>query len=102
MYQKILMPTDGSPCSLQALEHGLDLAKTLGAKVHFLYVLENPAQAIWIAPESVPYGMELLEDLRKAGEEAIKKAIQDYYDRNGIAYDKASFPDCEHCEHCGM
>jgi nitrogen fixation NifU-like protein len=35
-------------------------------------------------------------------EEAIKKAIQDYYDRNGIAYDKASFPDCEHCEHCGM
>ena len=75
MYQKILMPTDGSPCSLQALEHGLDLAKTLGAKVHFLYVLENPAQAIWIAPESVPYGMELLEDLRKAGEEAIKKAL---------------------------
>ena len=75
MYQKILMPTDGSPCSLQALEHGLDLAKTLGAKVHFLYVLENPAQAIWIAPESVPDGMELLEDLRKAGEEAIKKAL---------------------------
>jgi nitrogen fixation NifU-like protein len=35
-------------------------------------------------------------------EEAIKKAIQDYYDRNGIAYDKTAFPDCEHCEHCGM
>ncbi|WP_114313235.1 universal stress protein [Thermus caldifontis] len=75
MYKSILMPTDGSPCSLQALEHGLSLAKVLGAKVHFLYVLENPAQAIWIAPESVPYGLELLEDLKKAGEEAIAKAL---------------------------
>uniref|UniRef100_A0A7C5ZZF0 Universal stress protein n=2 Tax=Thermus tengchongensis TaxID=1214928 RepID=A0A7C5ZZF0_9DEIN len=75
MYKTILMPTDGSPCSLQALEHGLSLAKALGAKVHFLYVLENPAQAIWIAPESVPYGLELLEDLKKAGEEAIAKAL---------------------------
>jgi len=75
MYKTILMPTDGSPCSFQALEHGLSLAKALGAKVHFLYVLENPAQAIWIAPESVPYGLELLEDLKKAGEEAIAKAL---------------------------
>ncbi|WP_018111202.1 universal stress protein [Thermus igniterrae] len=75
MYKSILMPTDGSPCSFQALEHGLGLAKALGARVHFLYVLENPAQAIWIAPESVPYGLELLEDLRKAGEETIAKAL---------------------------
>ena len=75
MYKTILMPTDGSPCSLQALEHGLGLAKALGAKVHFLYVLENPAQAIWIAPESVPYGLELLEDLKKGAEEAIAKAL---------------------------
>ncbi len=69
------MPTDGSPCSLEAIGHGLDLAKVLSARVHFLYVLENPAQAIWIAPESVPYGLELLEDLKRAGEEAIKKAL---------------------------
>ena len=33
-------------------------------------------------------------------EEAIKNALKDYYDRNGIAYDKTMFPDCEHCEHC--
>ena len=33
-------------------------------------------------------------------EEAIKNALKDYYDRNGIAYDKALFPDCEHCHHC--
>ena len=33
-------------------------------------------------------------------EEAIKKALKDYYDRNGIAYDKSLFPDCEHCHAC--
>ena len=35
-------------------------------------------------------------------EEAIKSAVKDYYDRNGIAYDHSKFPDCEHCENCRM
>ena len=35
-------------------------------------------------------------------EEAIKAALKDYYDKNGIEYDKSQFPDCESCEHgCG-
>ena len=33
-------------------------------------------------------------------EEAIKAALQDYYEKNGIPYDKTQFPDCEHCGHC--
>ena len=33
-------------------------------------------------------------------EEAIKKAIQDYYEKNGIEYDKTQFPNCENCIHC--
>ena len=33
-------------------------------------------------------------------EEAIKSAVKDYYDKNGIAYDKNLFPDCQHCEGC--
>ena len=33
-------------------------------------------------------------------EEAIKNALKDYYERNGIPYDKSLFPDCEHCECC--
>lgn len=33
-------------------------------------------------------------------EEAIKKALQDYYEKNGIAYNKKQFPDCESCSHC--
>ncbi|MBQ3533358.1 MAG: Fe-S cluster assembly scaffold protein NifU [Oscillospiraceae bacterium] len=33
-------------------------------------------------------------------EEAIKKALQDYYEKAGIAYDRTQFPDCEDCGHC--
>lgn len=36
-------------------------------------------------------------------EEAIKKAVKDYYDKNNIPYDPADFPaeeDCEHCSAC--
>lgn len=33
-------------------------------------------------------------------EEAVKAAIKDYYDKNGIAYDSRLFPDCASCAHC--
>lgn len=33
-------------------------------------------------------------------EEAIKLALKDYYDKNGIAYDCSVFPSCDCCEHC--
>ena len=33
-------------------------------------------------------------------EEAIKSALKDYYDKNGIAYDPGLFPDCDDCAHC--
>jgi len=33
-------------------------------------------------------------------EEAIKSALKDYYDKNGIAYDPKLFHDCANCAHC--
>ena len=33
-------------------------------------------------------------------EEAIRAAVKDYYDRNGIEYDHSQFPDCDSCGHC--
>ncbi len=35
-------------------------------------------------------------------EEAIKAALKDYYDKNGIAYDESQFPDCASCGHCDV
>ena len=33
-------------------------------------------------------------------EEAIRAAVKDYYDRQGIAYDPKEFPACDSCEGC--
>ena len=35
-------------------------------------------------------------------EEAIKSALKDYYDKNGIEYDQSQFPDCASCGHCDV
>ncbi len=35
-------------------------------------------------------------------EEAIKNALRDYYEKNGIEYDHSIFPDCENCAACHM
>lgn len=33
-------------------------------------------------------------------EEAIKLALKDYFEKNGIEYSTNEFPDCESCGHC--
>ena len=33
-------------------------------------------------------------------EEAVRAAVKDYYDKNGIEYDHSKFPACEDCEGC--
>ena len=33
-------------------------------------------------------------------EEAVRAAIKDYYDKNGIEYDQSLFPCCGDCDHC--
>ena len=35
-------------------------------------------------------------------EEAIKSAVKDYYDKNGIAYDRSKFPCDQNCAACRM
>jgi nucleotide-binding universal stress UspA family protein len=40
MYRHILIPTDGSELAEHGLAHGLALAKTLGAKVSVIFVVE--------------------------------------------------------------
>ncbi len=35
-------------------------------------------------------------------EEVIKAALKDYYDRHGVAYDPALFPDDHDCESCEL
>ena len=52
MYQKILIPTDGSGSARKAERHALELARRLGSSVTFLHVLENPLVTGYAAPEA--------------------------------------------------
>ncbi|WP_457638254.1 universal stress protein [Oceanithermus sp.] len=74
MYKKVLLPTDGSPCSEQALREGLELVRACAAKATILYVVENPLLTLPMLPEGIPYEAELYEDLRKAANEVLTAA----------------------------
>jgi len=79
MYQRILIPIDGSTCSQIALQHGLELAHALGATVTLLHVLENPLTTSlvgWMAPSPVTYSYQLLQDLRQAAQAILATALQ--------------------------
>jgi nucleotide-binding universal stress UspA family protein len=56
MFKHILVPTDGSPLSEAAVEHAIDFAKSVGAKITGLHVIP-PFQTF-------TYHTEMLEDTR--------------------------------------
>lgn len=41
MYVRILVPTDGSACSDEAIAHGVAIAKAMGSAVVFLFVMDT-------------------------------------------------------------
>src|SRR5437660_4311938 len=52
MYKNILLPTDGSELAAKAIEHGIILAKTLGAKITVLMVT-TPFRTFTLEPPVV-------------------------------------------------
>ena len=42
MYQRILVPVDGSPTSIRGLEEGIRIAKLTGGALHLVHVLDAP------------------------------------------------------------
>jgi nucleotide-binding universal stress UspA family protein len=73
MYQRILLPVDGSACSQAALAHGLRLAKTLGSQVILLHAVENPL-TLYAVPETIAYNKELYDTLKETGHQTLETA----------------------------
>lgn len=69
MYETILLPTDGSSGTVQALDHALAIATARNSTVHVLYVYDK--RHYMAAPE------ETKAEIRKSLEEEGKRAIDD-------------------------
>ncbi|WP_265111261.1 universal stress protein [Halosolutus halophilus] len=53
MYEKILVPTDGSETSEVAVDHAIDLAEMYGADIHTLYVVDTDSMSLTLGGEQL-------------------------------------------------
>ena len=74
MYRAILIPTDGSYWSEQALKEGLSVAKALSASVILLHVVEDPIQEVHYAPQAYRHKLEVQDAAKDAGIQILKNA----------------------------
>lgn len=84
MYETILIPTDGSKAARQAFDEALELAKTYGATVHGLYVVDTNVISWSAADDGTGIGGDITnitELLKEEGERAtdqIREAAREY------------------------
>ena len=74
MYSHILIPTDGTELSHQAVEKGIAFALEQKAKITLLYV--QPDFSVPLGSESVMLAPETREDYAKASQEQARKILE--------------------------
>ena len=102
MYDRVLVPTDGSTASEDAIEHAIDLAEQYGATLHALYVVDAgtysslEAAADVVADELRAEGTDAVEAIAAQAEDAgvtaetaietgiVHRSIVDYVDDEDI------------------
>lgn len=69
-YDHLLVTTDGSEASWAAVEHGLDLAREVGAEITALHVVDDRASGRGMV------GSSLMDRSREAGKEAAQEVVE--------------------------
>lgn len=71
MYQRILVPVDGSPTSQKGLDEAAKLAKLTGGRLRLLYVVD---ELMFVAniQEYSSYSADLAQLLKDAGEDILR------------------------------
>ena len=89
MYQRILVPVDGSPTSNAGLAEAIKMAKLTGARLRLLHIVDEMPFVM----SGEGYGAmagDVLALLREAGEKILEEARAQVKD-SGIAVDTALF-----------
>lgn len=74
MYQRILVPVDGSPTSAQALTAALQMARTDGARIRLVHVVDETAYLTGFDSFG-GYSGELLKAMRESGAKILNDAM---------------------------
>ncbi|PSP41137.1 universal stress protein [Halobacteriales archaeon QH_6_64_20] len=77
MYDRIIVPTDGSDIAAGAAEHAFDLARAFDATVHVLYVVDESASRLVLDTGSVGSVLEVLTEEGEAATDALTEAAGD-------------------------
>lgn len=73
MYQKILVPIDGSPTANEGLAEAVKLGKLTGARLRLLHAVDM--LSITLTPEaSMSLSQPLIDTLKRAGQDILDKA----------------------------
>jgi nucleotide-binding universal stress UspA family protein len=72
MYQRILVPVDGSRTSTRGLQEAVELAKSQGAELRLMHVVDE--SVLTMNPEAIVGTGELIDDIVEAGKQALKNA----------------------------
>lgn len=90
MYQRILVPVDGSPTSDAGLAEAVRLAKLTGARLRLLHVVDEMPFIMSAGSPTVIAG-DLLELLRESGREILEKDSATVKAQGGVAVDTMLF-----------
>lgn len=80
MYDRILVPTDGSSTAESAFEHAVELATRYDAEIYALYVVDTDAMSITLGPEQVDRVLtgqfEGMSDLKEKADGALARVAE--------------------------
>lgn len=74
MYDRILVPIDGSAPSLRGLQEAVALGKCLGARLVLLHIVDDFPMVVDMAP--APAYQQTLELMRQRGHEVLARASE--------------------------
>ncbi|MFC4986600.1 universal stress protein [Saliphagus infecundisoli] len=94
MYDRILVPTDGSETAEKAIDHALDTAETCGAEVHALYVVDTDSMSLSLGAEQldrIEQGQyDQMDDVRERAESATGYVADRASERGIVAVEHVS------------
>lgn len=72
MYQRILVPVDGSPTSRRGLEEALRLAKALNATLRLVHIVDETV--LTLSPDAATATVPLIDQFTEWGKQVIAEA----------------------------